>query len=142
MTMGIDEKIKLVGVISDEVGEPRNDGTRGSALYAVPFRLSGTPSATWVRVFVETWNSPPRFTSMHRPGIAQVSGNKIILDKTTIDEVERYHIDTLKLAVAEANKVTEQEERKSRQRTTAEDERRQQHQQHIAEVAKRLKFED
>ena len=79
---------------------------------------------------------------MHRPGIARVSGDRIILDGTTIDEVERYHLDTLKLAVAEANRLAGQDEQKSRQRANAEDQKRQQHRQHIAEVAERLKFED
>ena len=138
--MAID--IKLIGIIPDEVGEPRNDGKPGSALYVVPFRLSGTPSTMWSRIFLETWDFPPRFTSMHRPGIARVSGDRIVLDGTTIDEVERYHLDTLKLAVAEANRLAGQEEQKSRQRANADDEKRQQHRQHIAEVAARLKFED
>ena len=34
------EPVSIVGVIVDEVTHPRMDGTRGSALYAVPFRLS------------------------------------------------------------------------------------------------------
>ncbi|RYL92565.1 hypothetical protein [Sporolactobacillus sp. THM19-2] len=41
---------------------------------------------------------------MHRPGIAKVVSNKIILDGTTIEEVKQYHRDTLILAVNEANK--------------------------------------
>ena len=37
--------IEIVGVITDEVGSPRNDGGRGSALYAVPIRLSRSLSS-------------------------------------------------------------------------------------------------
>lgn len=37
---GSDEPVKIVGVIVDEVTEPALDGTQGSALYTVPFRLS------------------------------------------------------------------------------------------------------
>lgn len=44
------------------------------------------------------------FTLMHRPGIARVVSNKIVLDGTTIEEVKNYHRDTLILAVKEANK--------------------------------------
>ena len=36
-------RIKITGVIVDEVTTPRMDGTRGSALYAVPFQLSRRP---------------------------------------------------------------------------------------------------
>jgi hypothetical protein len=41
---------------------------------------------------------------MHRPGIARIQGATITLNGTTIEEVERYHRDTLQLAVAETNK--------------------------------------
>lgn len=49
--------------------------------------------------FIKTWNQPPQFTTMHRPGIARVSGDRVILDGTTIEEVEKYHRDTLKLSI-------------------------------------------
>ncbi len=83
------DPLKIVGVIVDEVSEPKMDGTPGSALYKVPFRLNRNPSALWKKIFISTWNSPPRYTSMHRPGIASVSGRKIILNGTTIDEVKK-----------------------------------------------------
>jgi len=40
---------------------------------------------------------------MHRPGIASVEGDKVVLNGTTIEEVERYHKKTLKIAVDMAN---------------------------------------
>jgi hypothetical protein len=113
------EPIKITGVITEEVGEPRNDKTPGSALYVVPFRLSRTPSPEWVRAFLDTWELPPRFTSMHRPRIATVRGDRIVLDGTTIEEVERYHFDTLKLAVAEANRIAGQEKERTKKEPTA-----------------------
>ncbi len=57
---------------------------------------------------------------MHRPGIASVSGSKIILHGTTIDEVKRYHRKTLILCVEKAN----DEEEKFLERTQKEEERR------------------
>ena len=42
---------------------------------------------------------------MHRPGIATVSGDRVYLDGTTIDEVKKYHRDTLVLAVNETNRL-------------------------------------
>ncbi len=96
--------VKIEGIITDEVTIPRNDGTRGSALYSIPFRLNRIPDYTWSKIFVQCWNSPPRFTSMHRPGIARVNSGKIVLEGTTIEEVKSYHRDTLILAVNEANK--------------------------------------
>lgn len=114
------DPLKIVGVIVDEVSEPRLDGTSGSALYKVPFRLNRKPSAIWSEIFINTWNSPPRYTSMHRPGIASVSSAKIILDGTTIEEVKQYHRETLILCVEEANK----EEAKYFERKRREEEKR------------------
>ncbi len=65
------EQLRIVGVIVDEVTEPTMDGTRGSALYTVPFRLSKEPTPLWSELFLRIWDSPPRFTTMHRPGIAR-----------------------------------------------------------------------
>jgi hypothetical protein len=134
------EAIKITGVITEEVGEPRNDGTSGSALYAVPFRLSRAPSPTWVRAFLETWEWPPRFTSMHRPGIARVRGDRIILDGTTIEEVERYHLETLKLAVREANRIEDQEVTSSKKESAAHRLKRQEHRKKVENIASRLRF--
>lgn len=110
------EVIKIVSVDTDGITAPLNDGSQGSALYRVPFKLNATPSSVWNYFFIETWNSPPRFTSMHRPGIASVDGDRIVLDGTTVEEVKQCHKETLELCVAEANKrlesyiVTEQQE--------------------------------
>lgn len=126
-----DEPIKIVGVIVDEVTEPKLDGTRGSALYSVPFRLNRVPSSLWSKIFINTWNRPPSFTTMHRPGIASVRGAKIILNGTTIKEVKRYHRDTLVDCVDVAN----QEEKKSLERKRKEQElRRQQMEEHRKRV--------
>ena len=88
------------------------------------FRLSRQPSSLWSDIFVHTWNRPPSFTSMHRPGIASVISSKIILDGTTIEEVQRYHKKTLILCVKEANEKEarilahqRQKEEQQRQRT-------------------------
>ncbi len=97
------EQIRILGIITDQVTVPKMDGAHGSALYKIPFRLSKSSSTLWSKLFVLAWNSPPRFTSMHRPGIASVYGDQIILDGTTIEEVRDYHRDTLKLCVEIAN---------------------------------------
>ncbi len=140
--MAHDEQIELDGIIVEEVTEPRNDGRSGSGLYAVPFLLSNTPTETWVEYFINSWNLPPRFTSMHRPGIARVQGNRIVLDGTTIEEVKRYHLDTLKLAVSEANRLVAETKRTEVQQASVSRSRSQQHRNHVAEVAKTLKFKD
>ena len=135
-----DEGIKITGIILDKVTRPRMDGTRGSALYRVPFRLSERPTSEWKQLFLRAWDLPPRFSTMHRPGIASVVGDTIVLDGTTIDEVADYHRDTLVLCVEQAN----QEYRKLCERREADERRRREqeerHQSHLADVAQRIRF--
>lgn len=95
--------IRIKGIIVNEITEPRSDGTSGSALYSIPFELNKVPDQDWINIFISTFDNPPHYTSMHRPGIASVYGNKIILTGTTIQEVQNYHKETLILAVNNAN---------------------------------------
>ena len=131
----VEEPIHIIGIITNEVTIPKMDGTRGSALYAIPFQLSRTPSRLWSDLFISSWKMPPSFSTMHRPGIASVVGSKIILNGTTIDEVKKYHRDTLMLCVEEA--AIKEKERKLKEQ---EEQRKQQHYQHVAELADEITF--
>lgn len=137
-----DDPIKILGVIADEVTKPRLDGgTRGSALYSVPFHLSRTPSSLWRQLFLKAWDSPPRFTTMHRPGIARVSGDKIVLDGTTIEEVAEYYRDTLILCVNVAN---DEEKKIIAKQQLIEEHKKQQsaeHKSRIEDISRRIKFD-
>jgi hypothetical protein len=134
------EPIRIAGVIVDEIGTPRGDGTPGSALYSVPFRFSRHPPPEWSQLFIQAWDHPSSYTSMHRPGIARIHGDKVILNGTTVEEVEKYHRDTLILAAEEANKGYAEWQRR---RQTAEERERAQlneHKRSVKDAAKRLKF--
>ncbi len=134
------DDIRIDGIIIDEVTLPRNDGERGLALYAIPFRLSKTPSELWKRIFIENWNCPPRFTTMHRPGIARVYLNKIVLDGTTIEEVKKFHRDTLLLCVEETNKKVKEIETKEEQLRRKKQEEKEQHYKNVKEISSNIKF--
>jgi TIR domain len=133
--------VTITGVDTDGVGKPRNDGSRGSALYRVSFTLSAVPDSAWAELFVRHWDRPPRFTTMHRSGIASVSGDRIVLNGTTMDEVERYHAETLRLVVEVTNKdrraLVEQQDH---QRET-EIARTAEHQRSVGEITERLRFD-
>jgi len=135
------EDVKITRVIVEEITEPRNDGTPGSALYSIPFALSVRPPSEWVELFTENWNHPPRWTSMHRPGIANVYGATVTLEGTTIEEVERYHRDTLQLAIAETNRQYREWRREQDQRRAREDALREEHRKRIEDASKRIKFD-
>lgn len=102
-TYGPGTEVRMTGIDTNSMTSPRNDGTPGSALYRVPITLSVSPDRTWAELFVRHWDQSSQWTVMHRPGIASVSGARIILNGTTVEEVERYHVATLKLAVNAAN---------------------------------------
>ena len=135
------EDIKITRVIVEEITEPRNDGTPGCALYSIPFALSITPPSEWVQLFAENWNHPPRWTTMHRPGIASVDGATVTLDGTTIDEVERYHRDTLQLAVAETNRQYRELQSEQERSRAREEVLREEHRKRIEDASKRIKFD-
>lgn len=78
---------------------------------------------------------------MHRPGIASVYGNKMYLDGTTIEEVERYHKKTLKLAVDVANRTYAQIQAKRKQHEEQERLRKVQHRKNIDDISKRINFD-
>lgn len=134
------EPIRIIGIVVDEVGEPRNDGTKGSALYKVPFRLSRRPSSLWGELFVKTWDRPPRFTTMHRPYIASVVGDEIILNGTTVEEVRDYHRDTLILCVEEANKLEAEYLERERKRRAREEAARSAYRKNVEDVAETIDF--
>lgn len=135
-----DEPIHILGIITDEVTVPKMDGSRGCALYKIPFKLSKSPSHLWKEIFVATWNMPLRFTTMHRPGIASVYGNKIILDGTTMEEVRDYHRETLLLCVEEANKKEAQIIREQQLKKAREEQRKKQHYDNVNNIADTIKF--
>lgn len=137
----VDEPIRILGVIADEVSEPRLDGTRGSGLYRIPLRLSRRPSAEWAELFEQTWEHPPRYTTMHRRGILSVQGDRIVLDGTTMKEVDRYHRDTLVLVLDKVNAEMAEREDAQRKRADAEARRRAKHRQSVKEAARRLSFD-
>jgi hypothetical protein len=136
------EPIQIVGVIVDQVGVPRNDGTRGSALYKIPFRLSQRPPSEWAELFVHYWNRPPQFSTMHRPGIASVVGDTVVLDGTTVEEVKNFHRDTLVLIIQETNKGYKEFIERKQKANELEQQRLEKHKKNVEDISNQIKFSD
>jgi hypothetical protein len=136
------DPINLVGVVREGVSQPRNDRTPGSALYRIPLRLSRTPPSDWARLFERNWDRPPSWTTMHRSGICRVSGDTVVLDGTTMDELERYHLATLKLALQATNERYAEHVRKLHEDERRKREERERHEAEIDDIARRLHFDD
>jgi hypothetical protein len=135
------EPIKIVGVLTDEITEPRNDGTRGSALYSIPLKLNRTPLPEWSKLFVSTWDRPPEYTTMHRPGIAKVHGDRIVLTNTTIEEIQNTHRKTLKVVVDRVNDEIARSAMRRQAAQQAKAEQRQQHKEGVRRIADDIKFD-
>lgn len=133
--------IEILEVDIEGVGQPLKDGAPGSALYRVPIKLSAAPSELWAHFAVETWDHPPSYTTMHRPGIATVIGDCFILDGTTLEEVESTHAKTLKLVVEKANQLTREAEGQERIARERSERDAQTHAENVERVAKRIKFD-
>jgi hypothetical protein len=132
--------IEILEVDVEGVGQPRNDGTPGSALYRVPIKLSERPSAVWSEIAIRTWDRPPSATTMHRPGIASIVGDCFILDGTTVEEVADHHAKTLKLVVERTNQLAQEVEERERSEEERAAEETHAHTENVAAVSKRIKF--
>ena len=137
------EPIRMLRVLTSEVGFPGESQTDDRGVYTVVFQLSEEPSARWGDFFVQFWDRPEVAYAhgKHRPGMASVIGNRLIIEETTIDEVEGFHLPVLKAAIrganeAEAKARLEDERRAERRRLQEADHRR-----HVSEVAERLPLE-
>ena len=134
--------LRILEVDREGITTPRNDGTKGSALYSVPLRLSAVPDQAWAELFVRNWDMPPSFTSMHRPGIARLAGDRIWLDGTTVEEIAQYHLHTLKLAVDATNAQRAEHLRREAAAVAARDEAAQRHRDEVDRQLAHLRFED
>lgn len=130
--------IRIVGVDAQGITSPRMDGTKGSALYRVPILLSRQPDHSWAELMVRNWDRPPRFTTMHRPGIGSVSGRTFVLDGTTLEEVEQYHLETLEHAMVATNQRYEEIVRRQRAQEEAAAATQREHEERVASALDRL----
>jgi len=135
------DPIKIINIIYDDITEPINNGTRGSALYSIPFKLSRFPTSYWIEYFIKTWKNPPRFTPMHRKGIAKVIGDTIVLDGTTIEEVKKYHLETLNLSIERANVECQKLEKNNQEKEAYRLRKTQSHKENVRKIARDLKFD-
>jgi hypothetical protein len=139
--MATPEPLSIVGIDAPHVGAPRNDGTPGSALYAVPIKLSRRPSAREAEWLVQHWDRPPPFSTMHRRGIAYMASDCLVLDGTTVEEVRDYHAKTLSLVVAAVNASEAAASARDAAERVAAAERLDAHHQNVTDVASSVRFD-
>lgn len=138
------EPISLNKVLTNEVGFPGSnaDGSRG--VYSIVFKLSAVPSHRWADFFVHFWDRPQvsYASGRHRPGMASVVEDRVVLEETTIDEVEGYHLPVLKAAVRMANDAETRALAEDHRRAELRRQEEAEHRRHVAEVAERLSLSE
>jgi hypothetical protein len=78
---------------------------------------------------------------MHRPGIASIQGDTIVLDGTSMEELEQYHVETLRGVLDVVNQKVGEFERRERAERSQQAEAERSHQQSVDDVAGRLRFD-
>lgn len=91
--------LRIESIIHEDIGTPRSDGR-----YLVPLKLSATAPREWSEIFIASYDAAEQEDAAHPRGTVAVNGNRIVFDATTVDEIDRTHKHTLKLAVAGANR--------------------------------------
>lgn len=135
MRNGNYEPVRITGVITDQITDPPPGGTR----YEIPLRLSRVPEPEWVKYLLRAWDAQ-NHPATHRTGI-EVGSDRIILDSTTIEDLEQFHVKTLKLALDEANAFASEDNNKLLATLSAEQIKQKQHREHVNTLAQRLRFE-
>lgn len=134
------DPLAFTGIDTDHVGTPRNDGTQGSALYAVPIKLNRRPSGIEAQLLVARWDNPSSYAVIHRPGIARVVGDTLVLDGTTIEEVRDRHARTLALVIDATNAAAARHAQEQQLAQHQQDTARAQHAEHVRSVADDIRF--
>jgi hypothetical protein len=97
------DPLTITGVDAQHIGNPRADGTSGSGLYSVPIKLNRSVTPIEAQLLLEHWDRPTVVPARHCPGILRATGSTVVLDGTTIEEIRRFHADTLKRAIGLVN---------------------------------------
>jgi len=132
-----DDRVRIVRVVLEAMSAPSGPSFDGP--YDVPFQLSRVASAEWEQEFLKAWD---RMAGKSNRGKASVGADRIIISSTTIDDVERVHLVTLKQALGEANRATTEAQERLRQRARVEEQRRREHLKHVEAVIERLNLDD
>jgi predicted transcriptional regulator len=132
-----DDRVRIVRVVIEAMSAP--SGPTFDGPYDVPFQLSRVTSTEWEHEFLKSWD---RHAAKSNRGKASVGADRIVISSTTIDDVERVHLVTLKQALDEANRATTEAQERLRERARIEEQRRREHLKHVEQVIDRLNFDD
>lgn len=132
-----EEPVRITGVVIEAMRGPSTASFEGP--YDIPFQLSCVTTPEWEQEFLKAWD---KLTGNRLGVMASVGSDRIILNGTTIDDVEHELMGVLKRAIAEANRATAETTEKLRQRAELEAQKRTERFRHIKEVVERLDFND
>lgn len=132
----MDEPLRILGVIEQDVTTPRRDGLMTIHEYDVPLRLSREPTKAEASHITEMWTNPQVNRNLHRAVRAKMDGDRLVLTRTTIEEIRDLHAETLRAILTSTNLRTAEEQR----RQAIEADSLAKHQAHVAAIAKDIDF--
>ena len=123
------ESIKITGIDEAGVTEPQS----GDNIYTVAFQLGGYPSDRWHSIFE---------SECRKQGInAYANNNKILLHKTSIEQVRDSHLQILKGCVQIANDAEARELELKRVRDEERRKKIAEHRKHVKKVVNDMSFD-
>ena len=126
-------EVRITGVIDEEITSPDSEGR-----YDVPLKLSCLPSPLWVMTFKQHWEGPHTWTAMGANTV-QVNGDRVVIERTTIEEIKGSLKDTLKLAVQKANEVDQNDKREHAQMLERDAQQRMEREHQLSELRGHVK---
>lgn len=92
----MDEPLRILGVIQQDVTAPRREGLMTISEYDVPLRLSREPTKSEASHIAEMWTKPQVNRNQNRPARLKVEGDRLVLTRTTIEEIRGLHAEALR----------------------------------------------
>lgn len=100
-----DEGVRIIGLSTDELRGASAEGADGSTPIMLAVRLSKAPSTNWAALFADAWDHLRDAPRGHRPGMARVEGDRIVLTGMTPRELRDVHRASLDAIVNQVNEA-------------------------------------
>lgn len=78
---------------------------------------------------------------MYRPGIGSVLADTIVLDGTTMEELENVHLDTLRAVIEKTNAEAADNEHREQEAQHRDEQLRLRHEETVRDISRRLRFD-
>lgn len=139
--LAMTEPLRMLNVITDDVGKPGDLGS-GTDRYRVPIRLSRRATEHEADLITKSWNDLAVAASGDGTSPVSVTGDILLLERTTIEELRDAHAATLRQILQDTDRAVADLRARIEQRRITAEQQAQDHRRHVAEVAASITFAD